>query len=259
MPTPNDSNLPRGVHIVQDPNAGLIVSTELADLLVSSRNSYDWPESTGASKSQQTILDLETQAGNWIAEIDPAKAHALIQRVSIWGGNNVWAQTDIDLASPAIKKDMMAAIQAIRDPNTLAVGLDRLSELPGLRLIMATKVYRFYCPTVGAAVDRHASYFFNSLDVVDAHEVWRKAVAFKREWANGAHTNSRLAIYNPRYYQRNRDEYINSYLPVVTQIAKSLNRMGVTYTCAATKQSKLWRPADVEMAAYYWWARHGLS
>ena len=259
MPPPNDSNLPGGVNTVQDPDAGLIVSTELADLLVSSRNSYDWPEGTGASKSQQTILDLETRAGNWMAELDPAKAHALIQKVSIWGGNNVQAQADIALASPAIKERMMAAIQAILDPNTLAVGLDRLSALPGLRLIMATKVYRFCCPTVGAAVDRHASYFFNSLDVVDAHGALREAAAFKREWENGAHTKSRLASYNPGYHQKNRDEYINSYLPVVTQIAKSLNSMGLTYTCAATKQSNLWRPADVEMAAYCWWALHGPS
>jgi hypothetical protein len=243
--------------MVQDPDATLIVSTELADLLVSSRNSYDWPEGTGASKSQQTILDLETQAGNWMAELDPPKAHALIQKVSIWSENNAQAQAEIDVASSATKERMMAAIQAILDPNTLAVGLDRLSELPGLRLIMATKVYRFCCPTVGAAVDRHASYFFNSLDVVDAHGALHKAAAFKREWANGAHTRSRLAIYNPGYHQKNRDEYINKYLPVVTQVAESLNSMRLTYTCAVTKQSNLWRPPDVEMAAYHWWARHG--
>lgn len=260
MPPPNDSNLPRGVNMVQDPDAGLIVSTELAYLLVSARNSYDWPEGTGASKSQQTILDLETQAGTWMAELDPAKAHALIQKVSIWGGNNAQAQSQIELASPAIKERMMAAIQSILDPKTLEVGLDRLSELPaGLRLVMATKVYRFCCPTVGAAIDRHASYFFNSLDLIDANGALRKAAAFKREWANGAHKKSRLAIYNPGCHRKNRDEYINSYLPVVAQIAKSLNSVGLNFTCAASKQSKLWHPADVEMAAYYWWARHGPS
>jgi hypothetical protein len=259
MSPPNDSNLPLGVNVVEDPDAGLMASGALADLLVSSRSCYDWPQGTGAPQSQQAILHLESQAANWLAKLDPATAHALIQKVSIWGRNNVQAQDDIDRACPAIKDHMMAAIQAILDPRTLRIGLDRLSELPGLRLIMATKVYRFCCPTIGAAVDRHASYFFNSLDVVGAHGALRKATAFKREWENGTHKKSRLAIYNAGYHKKNRDEYLTKYLPVATQIAKSLNGMGLTYTCAATKSSRSWRPADVEMAAYYWWALHGSS
>jgi len=40
--------------------------------------------------------------------------------------------------------------------------LRELTKQPGLGLVMASKIYRFCSPHIGAAVDRHSSYFFNS-------------------------------------------------------------------------------------------------
>jgi hypothetical protein len=142
---------------------------------------------------------------------------------------------------------MVGAIRALFDPKTLSLGLDQLCGIPGLRLVMATKIYRFCCPEIGAAVDRHASYFFNSL----------KATSFQREWSTGKRSTSRLAIYGAGNSKRNRNEYLDVYLPLLKQIADYLNRLGFTYKCATTEKSKVWRPADVEMAAYYWWACNG--
>jgi hypothetical protein len=48
---------------------------------------------------------------------------------------------------------MVGAIRALFDPKTLSLGLDQLCGIPGLRLVMATKIYRFCCPEIGAAVD----------------------------------------------------------------------------------------------------------
>lgn len=257
MPLPQDSKLPAGVYINRLSNGTLGVSDMFVELIVTSRSNYDWPENTGASKSQKTIIDLETQVANWLVQFSPTNAHAVVQEVSKWGGNNKDSQAEIDAASPDTQVQMSSAILHIMNASTLSNGLDKLSELPGLRLVMATKVYRFCCPNVGAAVDRHASYFFNSLEVANSNNTHYNATNFRREWANGKHTKSRLAIYNDRYHRINRDEYTGVYLPLLAEIAASLNQLGKTYICAATKQSKAWRPADVEMAAYYWWARNG--
>ncbi len=106
-------------------------------------------------------------------------------------------------------------------------------------------------------MDRHASYFFNSLDIVDPEGIRRKGTKFKREWQDGKHKTSRLAIYNPSSYAVNRDEFVDTYLPLLGQIAKSRNNMGAAFKRATRETEKSWRPADVEMAAYYWWAHHG--
>lgn len=108
-------------------------------------------------------------------------------------------------------------------------------------------------PLVGAAVDRHSSYFFNSLPVI-GHGF---STNFRREWANGRHTTSRLAIYQAARYRGNRTEYFAAYVPLLMCIARQLNVGGHQFVCAATGAIKQWTPADVEMAAYYWWAGHG--
>ena len=78
-----------------------------------------------------------------------------------------------------------------------------------------------------------------------------------REWAKGYGSTSRLAIYSSTGYARNRREFTDAYLPLLTKIAGEMNALSVPYTCAVTGQHKKWRPVDVEMAAYYWWACHG--
>ena len=83
------------------------------------------------------------------------------------------------------------------------------------------------------------------------------ATHFAREWANGRHTSSRLAIYAVANYTRNKAEYFEAYLPTLACIAQAMNANQAPYTCAAQNLKKNWRPADVEMAAYYWWACNG--
>lgn len=131
--------------------------------------------------------------------------------------------------------------------------LNKLCQLPGISLVIASKIFRFCAPQIGAAVDRHSSYFFNSLPIVG----YGLTTRFSREWANGGHTASRLANFNETGYARNRDQYIQSYLPILASISSALNETGRQYRCAATGQMESWNPADIEMAAYYYWARHG--
>lgn len=257
MPPPNDSPLPTGVQVDRLPNGTLVASKSLADLLVDARTNYDWPNRTGAATSQERVLNLEMAAAGFAKALDEKGAHCIVSMVSRWAGNNATAQANIDAASPPTQAGMMTAINCLMNRSTLKNGLDALSALPGLRLVIASEVYRVCCPTTGAAVDRHASYFFNSLDIVGPAGISRKGTTFKREWANGTRKTSRLAIYNRAGHNRNRDEFDDTYLPLLTQIASSLNSMHATFKCAATETEKSWRPADVEMAAYYWWAQNG--
>jgi hypothetical protein len=109
------------------------------------------------------------------------------------------------------------------------------------------------CPTVGASVDRHCSYFFNSSQIMGLGLSTR----FSREWSNGQHTASRLAIYQNAGYLQNRDGYFRAYLPLLSCISNALNMGGHNFMCAATRAMGNWTPTDVEMAAYYWWACNG--
>ena len=152
---------------------------------------------------------------------------------------------------------MLQAIEKFDNQHSLYWSLDTLSGLPGLRLVVATKVYRFCCPNWGAAVDRHASYFFNSLQITGLDGVRQPSTKFKREWSKGKHTTSRLAIYQSYSHKENLNQFIEQYLPLLHGISESLNSDGITYTCKATNMQKSWRPCDIEMAAYYWWAKNG--
>jgi hypothetical protein len=124
---------------------------------------------------------------------------------------------------------------------------------------MATKIYRFYVPRMGAAVGRHTSYFFNSLQDRRTREHPTLCTKFRREWTDGKHKATRLAIYYNTGRERNLDEYLKRYLPLLGAIADSLNRRFGGFVCATCRKREVRRPTDVEMAAYQWWSRNGPS
>jgi len=250
------TDLPEGVELVRIFGGGLQPSPGLVDLFVRARSAYDWPAGTGAATSQRTILSLEATVGGLLA-LTPTGAHAIVEQVSLWAGNNALSHAAIARAPYATKVQLQNAITLLGPPGGPGPGLDALSALRGLSLVISTKVYRFCLPSIGAAVDRHASYFFNSLDVVSSSQPSTKATHFLREWTNGRHASTRLGIYSSAGYTRNRQEVTNCYLPLLSQIAGELNKLGARYACAATGLPQAWRPADVEMAAYYWWACNG--
>src|ERR1017187_4598410 len=87
-------------------------------------------------------------------------------------------------------------IKQLLTPLSATTALGALTKQSGLGLVMASKIYRFCCPDVGAAVDRHSSYFFNSLPLqVEGGPPVSTCTRFKRQWANGQYRASRLAIY----------------------------------------------------------------
>lgn len=250
MPAPNDTrDLPQDVELYDKYEP----SPSLVKLLVAARSNYDWPSGTGAKKSQQNIRNLEASVAEHLFNLSPNGAHAIIVDVSSWAGNNAIAQNSIINATNDQKVKMQRAISDLCLPGQVIKGLDALCGLPGIRLVIASKIYRFCSPEVGAAVDRHASYFFNSLPIVGNENTCH----FIREWPNGEHSSSRLAVYSHYNYLRNRNEYVENYLPVLSKIAEKLNSQSALYHCAVTNQRSRWTPADVEMAAYYWWACNG--
>lgn len=231
--------------------AEMLCSSEaLADLLVDARENYTWRETTAAS--QQKIIDLETETERRIRRLDAENAHWIVQKVSSWGGNYARAQSVIAAAPPAQKSRLASLIGKLLDPESARSALNELTKQPGVGLVMATKIYRFCCPGRGAAVDRHSSYFFNSLQVRGEGGESRPCTRFKREWASGKHRTSRLAIYSEATCSMNLNEYLATYLPLLGRIAGLLNVKRRGFVCAASRVTKLWRPADVEMAAYYW-------
>lgn len=257
MGKPNDTDdLPESVELYLV-DGRLQPSRALIDLLVRARSAYDWPAGAGASQSQQSILNLEAAVAGLVNNLNPNAAHTIVEKVSYWAGNNAVSHSAIVNATQDTMTQMQSAITLLVALGGPGRGLDALSVLPGVSLVIASKIYRFCIPSAGAAVDRHASYFFNSLDIVAPNKQGAKATHFLREWANGRHATSRLAIYNRTRYMQNRQEFTEHYLPVLAQIADELNALPAHYMCAATGRPQTWRPADVEMAAYYWWACHG--
>jgi len=254
---PVSDDLPDDVYLTKLDDGNLFPSKGLSELLINYRNGYDWPSGTGPTISQATIVSLENDVSHLNQSLNESSAHEIIVRVSFWAGNNARAHGSIVSACHSNKKQMLDAIMMLKTPASLRNGIDLLSNLPGVGLVIATKIYRFVCPLLGAAVDRHASYFFNSLDIHSARQVSDKALSFRREWAKAGKSTSRLATYTPSGYSWNRDQYISRYLPLLSSIATSLNMKNITYQCAATGHQLPWRPTDIEMAAYYWWASNG--
>jgi len=253
-PHNNTESFPNGMTItIGGACDGLEPSAGLIDLLITARSEYDWPANTGADISQQTIIDLEQSASTAIRALNDLNAHQLCIDVSGWAGNNTNSHNNIVNASDADKAEMRRSIEDLVTVGREHIGINRLCGLPGISGVIASKIFRFSSPTIGAAVDRHASYFFNSLPLSNN----QFATNFNRQWANGRHTASRLNIYSPSSLKQNMREYFESYLPLLAGIANCLNGRNRLYHCAATGLMKEWLPADVEMAAYYWWACHG--
>jgi endonuclease III len=254
MPQPNDApSFPAGINLTYAASGHCNLSQHLVNLLIHARNEYDWPAGTGAKASQQTILNLTNTVRLNLATLTPANAHSIIMEVSCWAGNNANSHAKIVGASVTLQDQMKKAITSLVTPGHESTGIDALCALPGIGLVIASKIFRFCTPTQGAAVDRHASYFSNSLPVVGGGT----ATQFVREWVNSHHTISRLAIYNANNYNRNRTEYFSTYLPLLSCIAETMNANAISYTCGARNIPVTWTPADVEMAAYYWWATNG--
>ena len=254
---PTDDNLPDGVEVTKIENGSLLPSIHLSKLLVDSRSIYDWPVGTGAATSQAVIISLESRVADIKRSLNESGAHEIVVKISEWAGNNARAHRAILAASQNEKKKMVDSLIAVEREASPRNAIDSLANLPGIGLVIATKIYRFFCPTVGAAVDRHASYFFNSLDIILPGQGRRKALAFRREWTTSSKSTSRLATYTPSGYSWNRNQYVVQYLPLLSSIANSLNELKALYMCAATEKQMAWRPTDVEMAAYYWWACNG--
>jgi hypothetical protein len=253
MPPPNDNpSFPPGTSI--DLGAGnCMLSQSLTNLLVIARENYDWPNGTGAGISQARIIALEGRVCRFLGKLTPTSAHQIVVEVSVWAGNNAQSHRQIVAASEAEKSAMRDAIALLLNPLTARQGIENLSALRGISLVIASKIYRFCFPDAGVAVDRHASYFFNSLSVLGGGF----STVFLREWSNGPDGSTRLATYAPSRLARNLEEYVEVYLPLLKRVADALNLMPRKYNCAATNIAMSWRPADVEMAAYYWWAVNG--
>lgn len=258
MPAPNETSIfGSDVFVSGSAESALSVSAGLTDLLIRARSDYAWPTSQTAGRSQQRIIDLENDVAERIANLDDDGTHWIVQQVSLWGGSNDPAQRSINTSSPNQKATLSTLLRELLNPDLLEDALDQLSEQPGLGLVMATKIYRFCQPQMGAAVDRHCSYFFNSIEMKEPGGRGAACTNFRREWATGLHRTSRLAIYSRTGKAVNLREYVRVYLPRLKAIAAALNLLGLSFKCAASGAAKTWTPADVEMAAYQWWSRNG--
>jgi hypothetical protein len=241
-------------YLIKLHHEGWGISDKLAGLLTDERERYSW-NSTTAAVSQRNIIELETEVARRIEHLDAGNAGWIVREVSRWGGNNQKALHTLAAASSEQNRTFARLIEQLLTPAPAADALRALTKQPGLGLVMASKVYRFCCPDVGAAVDRHSSYFFNSLPLEAEGGRVSNCTRFKREWADGRHRASRLAIYADYNCEANLSEYCRVYLPALATIAELLNSQSGGFLCAATKAPKKWRPADVEMASYSWWSR----
>lgn len=260
MALPNDSDvLPKGVFLSLSSDDIIEPSIGFIELLKTSREGYTWPFYQSPKESQAAIIEIENIVHNIQKELNPKDAQTILAKVSQWGGNNKKAQRNIESADSVTQTQMLEGIHKLGFEKDISLAFNQLNSIPGFGFVMATKVYRFCYPNIGAAVDRHASYFFNSLNIISEDCSIKKATQFRREWSTGEHKQSRVAAYQKNYYIRNRDEYVLKYLPLLRNIATSLNKANILFKCAATGDLKSWRPVDIEMAVFFWWAKNGLK
>ena len=252
-PQQDPEAFPGNTQILVSPQGEFIPSTSLVDVFVQGREAYQWRDSP--SSSQQRVIDVEQEVSNLVTDLTPERARKIVSVVLRWEGINGNSQGIIDDAGPDICVEMKSCIRSLACAT--AGSLNRLSQLPGLTLVKASRIYRFCCPDNGASLDGHSSYFFNSVPIRSCSARSGFATEFRREWATEKRTTSRLAIDRPNLYRKNLTEYVQVYLPLLTRLAQFLNEHKVTYSCAATGQQKPWRPIDVQMAGHQWWSENG--
>ena len=255
MAPPNDAPVFGGtIHLVATQTEALGLSDTLADYLSAAREQYVWKGKT-ARESQGRIIQLEHQTASWLANLDGASAQRICSEVSRWGGNNQKALCTLANSPPEQNCKLARLISQLLVPISVEGALRELAKQPAIKLVMASKIYRFCSPQAGAAVDRHSSYFFNSLRVQDETGKLRACTQFKRQWAGKKDGTSRLDIYSLSV-EANLKEYCDVYIPLLTKLADALNSKRGKFLCAASGERRAWRPADVEMAAYFWWSQN---
>jgi hypothetical protein len=251
MPEPNDADVfPEGVELLPDTEGHLLPTDRLATLFVEARNAYRWPFRLEPHASQFAIHDLERNTEASLRALTLDTAYDLVVGISEWAGNR--RHSELVSADDDTRASIFSAVTELIQPGQEAHALNNLSNLPGISLVVASKIFRFVRPREGASIDRHTSYFFNSLPIVGDG----KATQFRREWIDGRHMQSRLATSNQYYLAQNLAEYTEVYLKRLHKIAEALNlrsQLFVSVTDAPTE----WRAADIEMAAFYWWSCNG--
>ena len=248
-------DLPGNVFLRRNGGGGGRLPGGLIDLLRTHRENYAWPFNTTPASSQQEIINIECAVGEYTNHLTVQAAYQIVVRVSIWARNR--RHNLVVDANDHEKVVMFESIQNLLVEEDLTEGLSKLSDAPGVSLVLATKVSRFCRTMAGAAVDRHASYFFNSLRVISDDAPATRSTEFRRQWVRGVDGNSRLATFTQRKFSANLNEYAAAYLPLLREIADALNAAGIRFMCAATGIRKTWTSSDVEMAAFYWWALNG--
>ncbi len=231
------------------------LSEELSQLLLEAREGYAWPLGKSPLDSQRDIIQLEEYVSQKMQTLSMSDAQDIVLSVSEWAGIHGKVFPHFKSLHHEFQNLLHEHIKKFRKPTRVRPidGIYGLNAFPGIGLSLATKVCRFCLPSFGAGIDRHSSYFFNSLRDKNGEAV----VAFGREWVNNEKSSSRLAIENTRDWANNPVEYTLYYLPLLRIISKHLNSRKFHYKCAATGESRQWRPCDVEMAADFWWAQNG--
>ena len=233
------SCFPPDCYLIVREHGAIEVSPCLSSLLKSAREGYEWIPKGDRVGSQKAIQDLEANVVGYLEDLTSCRTKEMVISICEWGGNRADAINKIKTADKPEQSKMKSAIRELLDARSqsdVCRGLDNLYHIPGIGLVMASKIYRFLRPLQGAALDRHSSYFFNSLDQKEQDGSIMQATDLKREWSAGKHDKSRLAIYYPNGLKHNLKEYVYVYLPMLKKIAETLNESGERFECAATNE-----------------------
>lgn len=231
------------------------LSPGLVELLVQAREGYQWGP-TGL----HGIAALEASVQELVERGTDESLYSVLQPIADWGGARAPALNAINNYTHAERIHAAELLRGLLNGGNASAALVGMSDLPGIAFVIASKVYRFVRPDVAAAVDRHASYFFNSLQLRFPDGVAAGlATSFPREWCTAAHDVSRMAVYQRAGLVTTAHQYCTRYLPILESIADWLNLNEITYDCPVEGNAKQWRPADIEMAAFFWWQAHGPS
>lgn len=175
---PHSSTETMSCHIREDGGP----SPMLATLLMEARRGYRWPLTATSAASQQAVLDLEQEGAVWRNDPAAGIAHQFAVAVSVWGGNWIGAHNAIvgydEEQQGTLRRALVMAVD-----GQMGEAMVNLAELPGLSVVMASKLLRFTLPDTCAAVDRHASYMTNSLPDMSDGAVAGSCTAFHRQWS----------------------------------------------------------------------------
>lgn len=225
------------------------------------RQGYEWPMGNGRKASEDDISGLLHQIQDAVIIQDSHALAKAMVNIHRWKTRNRQNQTDkyenALESQPANYVSDLLAMAPFKSTASIQRVLDHL-KIQNCNLPVCTAIASFLYGRLSVTiVDRFLSLFFSRhcKATPEDQAIFRYVRYIPFVLESPGLGKLRLAVYNQRNYQQNRDIYVRDFLQECSDVANELDSKGVTFIDVDGVQHQF-TPIDVEMAIFAWCSKH---